>query len=96
MQFIYKARYLARFDRFSSAEQKLILEAEEQIRAYYTTHQAPHGLRMKLLHTTGDDKLFEARASRGVRILWAKRGEIISFVLVGFHDDVTHYLRSLR
>lgn len=96
MQFLYKARYLKRFDRFSKHEQALIVETDRQIQAYYMTRQAPFGLRIKLLHTTGTDKIFEARVSQAIRIIWAQRNEEVSFLLVGLHDEVRRYLRSLH
>jgi len=96
MQFLYKERYLKRFDRFSAHEQILIQEADRQIRIYYTTRQAPFGLRIKLLYAKGADKVFEARVSHAIRIVWAERGNVVSFALVGLHDDVRRYLRSLR
>ena len=96
MQFFYKGRYLKRFDRFPANEQTRILEADQQIRAFYATHQAPHGLGIKLLYTQGIDQIFEARASRDIRIIWAKRGDMVSFILVGLHDEVRKYLWSLR
>lgn len=94
MHFIYKERYLKRFDRFSATDQSLILDADRQIRAYYTTRQAPHGLRIKLLYS-GTQKVLEARASRSIRIIWVEAGDTISFALVGLHDEVRNYLRSL-
>ena len=96
MQFIHKERYLKRFDRFTRHEQVLILEADRQIRVYYATRQAPHGLRIKRLCTSGPEKIFEARASQSIRIVWAERGDMVSFVLVGSHDEIKRYLRSLR
>jgi hypothetical protein len=96
MRFIYKERYLKRFDRFPAEEQTLILETDQQIRAFYATRQAPTGLGIKLLYRSGPGKVFEARASRGIRIVWAERGDMVSFVLVGLHDEVKRYLRSLR
>ena len=96
MRFLYKERYLKRFDRFPAYEQALIVEADQQIRAFYTTRQAPTGLGIKLLLRSGPDKVFEARASRGIRIVWANHGDVVSFVLVGLHDEVRNYLRSLR
>mgnify|MGYP001589449760 FL=1 len=95
MQFLYKERYLKRFDRFSTHEQALILETDQQIRAYYQTRQAPFGLRIRLLYAKGEEKIFEARMSRALRIVWAQRGEQISFLLVGTHDEVKRCLRSL-
>lgn len=96
MRFIYKARYLKRFDRFSKHEQALVLETDRQIQAYYATRQAPFGLRIKFLHATGTDKVFEARVSQAIRIVWAQREDEVSFLLVGLHDEVKRYLRSLR
>ena len=96
MRFIYKARYLKQFDRCSRQEQVLIHEADRQVRAYYATHQAPFGLRMKHLHATGSLKVFEARATQATRIVWVEQDDAVYFGLVGSHDDVTRYLRSLR
>ena len=96
MRFVYKERYLKRFDRFSRQDQLLIAHAARQIRAYYATRQAPHGLRIKLLHTHQTARVFEARASQSIRILWAEQGDTVTFALVGLHDEVTRYLRSLR
>ena len=96
MQFIYKARYLKRFDRFSRQEQTLIQAADHQLRNYYQTRHAPVGLRVKLLYAKGGEKIFEARASQAIRIVWVERTDAVFFVLVGLHDEVKRYLRSLR
>ena len=96
MEFVYKERYVKRFDRFPRHEQALIYEADRQIQAYYQTRAAPVGLRIKLLYTKGPDKVFEARASQSIRIIWIERQEIVSFILVGSHDEVNRYLRSLH
>lgn len=96
MQFLYKTAYLKRFDRFPRPDQERILEADRQIRAYCTTRQAPHGLRIKLLHASGAGKVYEARATQAIRILWAESRDVVAFVLVGLHDEVQRYLRSLR
>ena len=96
MQFLYKERYLKRFDRFPRHEQALIHDTDQQIQAYYHTRQAAVGLRIKQLYARGPDEIFEARVSRSIRIVWATRGNVISFLLVGSHDEVKRYLRSLR
>ncbi len=87
---------MKRFDRFPAQEQVLIQQADRQIRAFYATRQAPHGLGIKLLYSHGPDKVFEARATQGIRIVWAQRSDCVSFVLVGLHNEVRNYLRSLR
>ena len=96
MQYLYKERYLKRFDRFPHHEQALIHQTDQQIHTYYDTRQAPVGLHIKRLYATGPDRIFEARVSRAIRIVWAERGEMVSFLLIGSHDDVKRYLRSLR
>ena len=96
MQFFYKKRYLKRFDRFPRHEQLVILEADRQIQSYYRTRLAPFGLRIKQLYTRAEEKILEARVSNSIRIVWAERVDAVSFVLVGTHDDVKRYLRSLR
>ena len=95
MQFVYKERYVKRFDRFPRHEQLLIHETDRQIRAYYHTHQAPFGLRVKHLHTAGSEKLFEARVSQAIRIIWAEHGDTMAFLLIGLHDEVKRYLRAM-
>jgi hypothetical protein len=96
MEFVYKERCFTRFDRFPAHEQVLIVEADRQIRAYYATRQAPFGLRIKLLYATGRSKVFEARVSQPIRIVWVEHPDLVSFALVGSHEEVRRYLRSLR
>ena len=96
MRFVYKARYLKQFHRFSRQEQLLIHEADRQIRAYYAARQAPFGLRVKHLYAKGALKIFEARATQATRIVWVEQDDTVYFGLVGSHDEVRRYLRSLR
>ena len=96
MRFIYKERYLKRFDRFPARDQALIIETDRQIREYYATRRASFGLRIKLLHSGRAGKVLEARVSQAIRIVWAEQDDTVSFVLVGLHDEVTRYLRTLR
>ncbi|MBI3319149.1 MAG: hypothetical protein HYZ89_00975 [Candidatus Omnitrophica bacterium] len=96
MRFLYKERYLKQFGRFSRNDQLLIHETDRQIRAYYHTRQASVGLRIKHLFVKGADRVFEARISRATRVVWVEFGDLVSFALVGSHDEVRRYLRSLR
>lgn len=96
MRFFYKKRYLKRFDRFPRHEQLLILDTDRQIQSYYETRQAPFGLGIKQLYARGAEKILEARVSYSIRIVLAERADAVSFVLVGTHDEVKRYLRSLR
>ena len=96
MRFIYKERYLKQFDRFSRQEQTLIHETDRHIRAYYATRQASFGLRVKHLYTKGSLKIFEARVTQATRIVWVEESDVVYFGLVGSHDEVKRYLRSLH
>jgi len=96
MRFIYKERHLKQFDRFSHREQVLIHETDRQVRAYYATRQAPFGLRLKHLYTKGPVKIFEARVTQATRMVWVEEGDAVYFGLVGSHDEVRRYLRSLH
>ena len=96
MQFIYKARYLKQFHRFSRQDQVLIHETDRHIRAYYATRQAAFGLGVKRLYANASLKIFEARVTRATRIVWVEQDDAVYFGLVGSHNDVQQYLRSLR
>ena len=96
MRFVYKARYLKQFHRFSRQEQLLIHDSDRQIRAYYATRQAPFGLRVKHLYGKGSLKIFEARVTQATRIVWVEQNDTVYFGLVGSHNEVKQYLRSLR
>ena len=96
MQFVYKERYVKQFERFSRHEQLLIHETDRQIRAYYATRRAPFGLRIKFLFAKGPRKVFEARVTQATRIVWVEENNGAYFGLVGSHNEVTRYLRSLR
>ncbi len=96
MPFLYKQRFLKRFDRCSHDDQALVLKTDQEIRSYYATRHALFGLRIKLLYARGAEKIFEARVTQAIRLVWAEREGLVSFVMVGLHDEVKRYLRSLR
>lgn len=96
MRFIYKERYLKQFDCFSHQEQVLIHQTDRHIRAYDATRQAPFGLRLKHLYAKGSLKILEARVTQAIRVVWVEQEGAVYFGLVGSHDDVKRYLRSLR
>ena len=95
MDFRYKKDYLKRFDRYSQQEKELIVSADRQIRDYYVNHSAPYGLRIKKLSQDGRDKIFEARVSDKIRILWVETIEMVVFTILGNHDEIKNYIRRL-
>jgi hypothetical protein len=94
MKFIYKKDYLKNFKKFSKSYQKIIIEADKQIRHYYTKRKASYGLRIKKLYEKKGVKIFEARASLKVRIVWLETKEEIIFAIVGDHKQVYEYIKS--
>ena len=94
MLFRYKKAYLKCF-RYSSAQEKeLIIDADRQIRHYYTTRIASYGLRVKKLYDNGKDKVFEARVSDKIRIVWVESKELISFAIIGSHNEIRRYIKG--
>lgn len=95
MNFRYKNAYLKRFDRLSSQDKELIISVDKQVQNYYSIQAAPYGLRIKKLYSRGRDKIFEARVTDKIRILWVESGDLVSFVILGNHDEVRNYIKSL-
>lgn len=96
MRFRYKKDYVKHFDRLSSNEKNLVIAADTQIRDYYLSHTAPYGLRIKQVFAVARNKVFEARVSDRLRVMWLESNELVSFVILGNHDEVKRYLKSLR
>jgi len=95
MEFLYKKHFLSAFKNLKTSEQFLLRQTVHQIQAYYQTRHAPYGLRIKKLFQNSEGKVFEARATIALRILWVKGPGLVSFVLLGNHDEVRRYLKSL-
>lgn len=96
MRYIYKKRYLDAFDRLHSSERNLVIKADEALRQYYDHRQAPFGLRIKKLHDNGRERTYEARVSARIRILWVEADDLVVFALLGNHEEIQRYLRSIR
>ncbi len=90
MKFIYKKEFLKRFSSYSASEQKLIFESDQQIKAYYSTQNAPCGLRIKKI----GPKTFEARVTDKIRMIWIKENDAVYFVLLGSHDEVRRFIKN--
>ena len=96
MKFRYKRAYLKQFEKFSAQNKKIIIEADRQIRHYYITQTAPYGLRIKKFYDNSRDRIFEARVSDKIRIVWVESEKLISFVIMGNHDEVRRYIKSFK
>jgi hypothetical protein len=67
----------------------LILESDKQIKGYLGGQNAPYGLRIKNI----GKNVFEARVSKQIRIVWVKQEDIITFALIGSHDEVRRFIK---
>lgn len=95
MHFLYKKQFLKQFDRLPTHEQNLARETDQQIRQYYQTQKGSFGLRIKLLYRGTKGRVYEARVSENLRLLWAEQKDLVAFVLVGTHNEVKNFLRNL-
>jgi hypothetical protein len=89
MRFHYKKEFIKQFDVYSRQEQDLILEADRQIKDYVKDQNAPYGLRIKNI----GKNVFEARVSKQIRIVWVKQEDMITFALIGSHDEVRRFIK---
>lgn len=96
MRFRYKRAFLKRFDRFPTHEKELIIVADKEVRNYYLTHNASFGLKIKKLYDYGLDKVFEARVTDSIRILWVVSEDLVTFVVLGNHDEIRNYIEDSR
>lgn len=91
MRFAYKKEFLKRLSSYPSTIQELILEADQQIKAYLEYQSAPYGLRIKKI----GPNTFEARVTDKIRIVWVKKEDFIYFALLGTHDEVRRFIKQI-
>ena len=84
---------LALFDRtlwsLPSDRRQRVITALERLQTGFETGQFTSGLGLKLLQ----HNYWEIRAGLADRIVFRRTGDVIAFVLVGTHDDITRFLR---
>ena len=95
MIFRYKKDFLKAFDLLKIDDAKLVIEAEKKIRLYYIKNIAPFGLRIKKLYSKNNIKVYEGRISIKLRIIWIKTENIVSFAILGNHENIKNYLKRL-
>ena len=93
----YKARFEKGFRKLSASDQRRVIETIEQIDRFFTTRQAPEGLGLKKLFSKASmGAVCEARVTLGLRALFAVQQDILTFLMVGNHDEVKRYIRSFQ
>ncbi len=91
MRFHYKKEFIKQFDAYSRQAQELILESDRQIKGYIRGQNAPYGLRIKNI----GKNVFEARVNKQIRIVWVKQEDMITFAIIGSHDEARHFIKRL-
>lgn len=91
MRFHYKKEFIKQFDAYSRQAQELILESDRQIKGYIRGQNAPYGLRIKNI----GKNVFEARVNKQIRIVWVKQEDMITFAIIGSHDEVRRFIKRL-
>lgn len=94
MIFRYKKSFLKDFDRLPTQQQQLAISADKQIRSFYAEQQASFSLRIKKLFSRADVKVFEARVSDKLRIVWVESPDLVSFAVLGNHEDVKNFIKN--
>ena len=97
MRFEYATRFERSLRRVPAHERRRTAETIEQIVRYFETQQAPEGLGLKKLFShAGLGAVFEARVSLALRLLFSVYDDVVTFLMVGDHDEVRRFIKSFR
>ena len=97
MVFEYATRFEKSLHRVPAHDRVRAAEAVEQIVGYFETQSAPEGLGLKKLFRHEEfGAVFEARVSRALRLLFTVRQDVVTFVMVGDHDEVRRFIRTFQ
>jgi antitoxin component of MazEF toxin-antitoxin module len=91
MKFYSSPSFLRCFKKLDSLRKQKVREAIKDLIELYNTGLNPKGLGFKRLRKN----LWEIRSSLKDRILFTISDEVITFVVVGNHDEIRRYLKSL-
>ncbi len=93
MKIGFKSSFYRSFDKYSSNEQERIYSSIGHIIQSIEKNQFGKGLGMKPLRSKS--RVWEARVSSDIRIIFRKLDEILEFGIVGNHDEIKRYLKNL-
>ena len=95
LRITFKAAFQKAFDNLPPKKQTLALETLEEVRAYLANQDAPYGLRTKKLYDQTSQKVFEARVSEDLRLVWIQTKEEAIFALIANHNEIKKFLKNL-
>ena len=88
-------RTVPRFDRslkrLDPSRKARVQGAIERLMACFETGEIPHGLGLKQLRPG----LWECRAGLSDRVIFYRTVDRVEFLLVGSHDEIKQFLRSI-
>ena len=97
MRLEYATRFEKSLRRLPIQDRIRTAEAVEQIIRYFETQQAPEGLGLKKLFSRAQlGAVFEARVSRALRLLFSVYDAVVTFLMVGDHDEVRRFIRTFQ
>ncbi len=91
MRYERKPAFERSLRRLPSDRKSRVKAAVRQLVIFFETREHPQGLGLKRLR--GD--VWEARAGLGDRVIFRLTGDLVEFVLVGDHDDISRFLRGI-
>ena len=94
-QFRFKDSFQKDLSRLSAHDYSLVLKTLDEIESVLKTGSPSQGLRIKKLHGNPAYKIFEARASINLRIVWTQTKSEMTFALLGNHEDVRRFIKNL-
>jgi len=90
LNYFFKPSFTRCFKKLDQIKQKQAIEAIEALKTVLDSGVKPEGLGLKRV----SNMLWEIRSSLKDRILFTFKKDIVTFVLIGNHDEVTRYLKN--
>ncbi len=97
MTYEYDPRFQRTTRKLPTRDRQRIGDAVADIIQVFESSRVPGGLGMKKLFSReGFGALFEARVTLALRLLFAVQHDVVTFLMVGSHDEVRRFIRSFR
>lgn len=93
MKLEFKRSFYKSFDKYSRDEQEKICSKLNHLIQSIEKNQIPKGVGMKLLRSKS--RLWEARVSYDIRIIFRYKNDMLEFGLIGNHNEIKKYLKNL-
>ncbi len=91
MKYNYKSSFDRSYKKLALADQYAIDDTIENLKIFYSSGVKTKGLGIRRLKWD----FWEIRASIRIRVLFIFQQDTISFIVVGNHDEIRKYLKSL-